>query len=38
MHTINNPFKNGKSIKIKSLLQGVYILKLDESSLKFVIK
>lgn len=38
MQTINNPFKNGKSIKIKSLLQGVYILKLDESSLKFVIK
>lgn len=38
MQTINNPFKNGRSIKIKSLLQGVYILKLDESSLKFVIK
>jgi len=38
MQTINNPFKNGKSIKIKNLLQGVYILKLDESSLKFVIK
>ncbi|MDQ8142644.1 endonuclease [Chryseobacterium sp. CFS15] len=38
MQTINNPFKNGKSIKIKSLLQGVYILKLDESSLKFMIK
>ncbi|MCD1118409.1 endonuclease [Chryseobacterium turcicum] len=38
MQTINNPFKNGKSIKIKSLLQGVYILKLDEASLKFVIK
>ncbi|WP_315057560.1 endonuclease [Chryseobacterium indoltheticum] len=38
MQTINNPFKNGKLIKIKSLLQGVYILKLDESSLKFVIK
>ncbi|MBD3906787.1 endonuclease [Chryseobacterium sp. Ch-15] len=38
METINNPFKNGRSIKIKSFLQGVYILKLDESSLKFVIK
>lgn len=38
IQTINNPFKNGKSIKIKSLLQGVYILKLDEASLKFVIK
>ena len=38
MQTINNPFKNGRLIKIKSLLQGVYILKLDESSLKFVIK
>lgn len=38
MQTINNPFKNGKSIKIKSLLQGVYILKLDEYRLKFVIK
>ncbi|MFY1047687.1 endonuclease [Chryseobacterium sp. GP-SGM7] len=38
MQVINNPFKNGKSIKINSLLQGVYILKLDESNLKFVIK
>ncbi|HEX7868497.1 MAG TPA: T9SS type A sorting domain-containing protein, partial [Chryseobacterium sp.] len=38
MQIINNPFKNGKSIRINNLLQGVYILKLDESSLKFVVK
>lgn len=38
MQTFSQPFKNGNSIKIRSLLQGAYILKLDESSLKFVVK
>lgn len=39
MQTVDNPFKNSKnSIKIKSLQQGVYILKLDNSSLKFIVK
>ena len=39
MQTIDQPFKNGKnSIKIKNLEQGIYILKLDASSLKFIVK
>ncbi|MBB4806087.1 endonuclease I/chitodextrinase [Chryseobacterium defluvii] len=39
LQTIENPFKdNRNSIKIKDLEQGVYILKLDHSSLKFIIK
>ncbi|ASK30218.1 endonuclease I [Chryseobacterium sp. T16E-39] len=39
MQTINHPFENSRnSIKIKSLEQGVYILKLDNSSLKFIVK
>jgi endonuclease I/chitodextrinase len=38
MQTINQPFKNGKSIKVNSLPQGIYILKLGESSLKFLVK
>ncbi len=38
MQTINRPFKNGKSIKINNLPQGIYILKLDELSLKFLVK
>lgn len=39
MQTINSPFKNSRnSIKIKSLEQGIYILKLDNSSLKFIVK
>jgi hypothetical protein len=38
LETINSPFKNGNSIKIKNLEQGIYILKLDQSSLKFIVK
>jgi endonuclease I/chitodextrinase len=39
MQTINQPFRNSRnSIKIKNLEQGVYILKLDASTLKFIVK
>ncbi|WP_052248434.1 endonuclease [Chryseobacterium taiwanense] len=39
MQTINQPFKNSRnSIKIKNLEQGVYILKLGVSTLKFIVK
>ncbi|WBV58390.1 endonuclease [Chryseobacterium daecheongense] len=39
MQTINSPFKNSRnSIKIKNLEEGIYILKLDNSSLKFIVK
>ncbi|KNB61503.1 endonuclease [Chryseobacterium sp. Hurlbut01] len=38
MQTISQPFKNGKSIKVNQLPQGIYILKLDETSLKFLVK
>ncbi|UMQ43677.1 endonuclease [Chryseobacterium sp. Y16C] len=39
MQSINRPFQNNRSsIKIKSLEQGVYILKLDQSLLKFIVK
>lgn len=39
MQTINQPFKNSKnSLKIKNLEQGIYILKLDNSTLKFVVQ
>lgn len=38
LETINSPFKNGNSIKIKNLAQGIYILKLDQSTLKLIVK
>jgi len=39
IQTINQPFRNSRnSIKIKNLEQGVYILKLDASTLKFIVK
>lgn len=39
MQTIDQPFKNSRnSIRIKSLEQGVYLLKLDHSTLKFIVK
>ncbi|NML72064.1 T9SS type A sorting domain-containing protein [Chryseobacterium sp. RP-3-3] len=38
LQTINSPFKNGNSMKIKNLEQGIYILKLDQSTLKFIVK
>ncbi|MDQ0782721.1 endonuclease [Chryseobacterium sp. W4I1] len=38
LQTINSPFKNGNSIKTGNLLQGIYLLKLDENMLKFIVK
>ncbi|MFY7816498.1 MAG: T9SS type A sorting domain-containing protein, partial [Chryseobacterium taeanense] len=39
MEAINEPFKNSRnSIKIKTLPQGIYILKMDSASLKFIVK
>jgi endonuclease I len=39
VQTIDLPFKNSRnSIRIKNLEQGVYILKLDASTLKFIVK
>lgn len=38
LQTINSPFKNGNSIKIRNLEQGIYILKLDQTPLKFIVK
>lgn len=38
LQTFNQPFKNGKSLKIKELQHGIYVLKLDEKTLKFSVK
>ncbi|MCS3531906.1 endonuclease [Chryseobacterium sp. JUb7] len=39
MQTIDQPFKNSRnSITIKNLEQGIYLLKLDGSTLKFIVK
>lgn len=38
MQAFDQPFKHGKSIKTRNLQQGIYILKLDEKSLKFLVK
>ncbi len=38
LQTINSPFKNGNSIKIRNLEQGIYILKLDQTPVKFIVK
>ncbi|MFP3592716.1 endonuclease [Chryseobacterium sp. SIMBA_038] len=39
MQTIYHPFKNSRnSLKIKNLEQGIYILKLDNTTLKFVVQ
>ncbi|ALR30967.1 endonuclease I [Chryseobacterium sp. IHB B 17019] len=39
VQTFDQPFKNSRnSIKIKNLEQGVYLLKLDNSTLKFIVK
>lgn len=39
LQTIDNPFKNSRnSIRIKNLEPGVYILKLDNSTMKFIVK
>jgi endonuclease I len=39
VQTIDRPFQNGgNSIRMKNLAQGVYLLKLDEVMLKFIVK
>ena len=38
LQTINQPFRNGNSIKTISLGQGVYILKLDQVTMQFLVK
>nr|WP_315029373.1 endonuclease [uncultured Chryseobacterium sp.] len=38
MQTINQPFKNGNSIRTQNLGQGVYILKLDGYTMQFLVK
>lgn len=38
IQTIVQPFKNGQSIKTNNLLQGIYVLKLDDLNLKFLVK
>ena len=35
---INTPFKNGNSLEVQKLIPGVYILQLDDQSLKFIKK
>ncbi|HCM34595.1 endonuclease [Chryseobacterium sp.] len=38
LQTIDSPFRNGNSIKTRNLGQGVYILKLDDSTIQFLVK
>ncbi|MGU3376041.1 endonuclease [Chryseobacterium sp. M5A1_1a] len=38
LQTVDNPFRNGNSIKTRNLGQGVYILKLDGSTMQFLVK
>ena len=38
LQTIDQPFKNGNSIKTGNLGQGVYILKLDQVTMQFIVK
>jgi endonuclease I/chitodextrinase len=38
LQTINQPFRNGNSIKTINLGQGVYILKLDQVTMQFLVK
>ncbi|WP_412850910.1 endonuclease [Chryseobacterium sp. PMSZPI] len=38
LQTIDQPFRNGNSIKTKDLGQGVYILKLDNITTQFIVK
>lgn len=38
LQTIDQPFKNGNSIKTRNLGQGVYILKLDQVTMQFLVK
>ncbi|MFP8893670.1 endonuclease [Chryseobacterium sp. EZn1] len=38
LQTIDQPFRNGNSIKTRNLGQGVYILKLDQVTMQFIVK
>lgn len=38
LQTIDQPFRNGNSIKTGNLGQGVYILKLDQVTMQFLVK
>ncbi|MDR6487398.1 endonuclease I/chitodextrinase [Chryseobacterium vietnamense] len=38
LHTIDQPFRNGNSIKTRNLGQGFYILKLDQVTMQFLVK
>ena len=38
IQTIDRPFRNGNVIRTGSLNQGVYILKLDGTTLQFLVK
>ncbi|MDR6459572.1 endonuclease I/chitodextrinase [Chryseobacterium vietnamense] len=38
LQTIDQPFRNGNSIKTRNLGQGVYILKLDQVTMQFLVK
>ncbi|MGE8528036.1 endonuclease [Chryseobacterium rhizosphaerae] len=38
MQTVTQPFKNGNSIKTQNLGQGIYILKLDNTTMQFLVK
>lgn len=38
LQTVNNPFKNGNSIHLKNAKPGMYILKLDNQTIKFLVE
>lgn len=38
LQTVDQPFRNGNSIKTRNLGQGVYILKLDQVTMQFLVK
>ncbi|EFK33326.1 endonuclease [Chryseobacterium gleum] len=38
LQTIDQPFRNGNSIKTRNLSQGIYILKLDQVTMQFIVK
>uniref|UniRef100_UPI0032197FED T9SS type A sorting domain-containing protein n=1 Tax=Chryseobacterium sp. TaxID=1871047 RepID=UPI0032197FED len=38
LQTIDSPFRNGNVIRTRSLNQGVYILKLDGTTMQFIVK
>lgn len=38
VETLNNPFKNSNKINLKGLVKGIYILKTDNFSTKFIVE